>query len=291
MNKQIVITGANKGIGLATVKAILSAGDDTSVWLGSRDASRGEAARAEILGENPVWADRVTVLEIDVGRDTSVERAVDRVIGSIEEGSLYGVVNNAGIYSGLLQTIFNVNTLGPWRVTKGFLPHLQEGGRIVNISSAAGPMFVATCSEERKKAMTNPKVSWPDIKALMAESLAIDRRAGDFAEEGLGDGAHYGLSKALLNAYTIATARRNKSLLVNACTPGFIETDLTRPFAESQGKTPEQMGMKSAADGTRATMHLLFGDLLSSGWYFGSDAVRSPLDRYRAPGDPAYDGS
>ena len=44
-------------------------------------------------------------------------------------------------------------------------------------------------------------------------------------------------------------------------------------------------------EGTVSTMHLLFADgLEGSGHYYGSDAKRSPLDRYRSPGSPAYEG-
>jgi hypothetical protein len=77
---------------------------------------------------------------------------------------------------------------------------------------------------------------------------------------------------------------------VNACTPGFIATDMTRHYAESQGKAPAEPGMKTPADGTRAPLFLLFGALAGSGHYYGSDARRSPLDRYRAPGSPEYTG-
>jgi hypothetical protein len=37
-------------------------------------------------------------------------------------------------------------------------------------------------------------------------------------------------------------------------------------------------------------MHLLFGTLPGTGHYYGSDAKRSPLDRYRAPGSAEYTG-
>ena len=119
---------------------------------------------------------------------------------------------------------------------------------------------------------------------------ALHEGGGDFAAGGWGSDNAYGLSKACLNAYTIALARERPGWVVNACTPGFIETDLTRPFAEAQGTTPEAMGMKAPAAGTKAAMHLLFGDVSGRGWYFGSDAVRSPLDRYRSPGDAPYEG-
>ncbi|NND66872.1 MAG: SDR family oxidoreductase, partial [Halioglobus sp.] len=42
--------------------------------------------------------------------------------------------------------------------------------------------------------------------------------------------------------------------------------------------------------GTVAILHLLFGKPHGSGDYYGSDAKRSPLDRYRAPGSPEYHG-
>lgn len=53
--RRVVVTGANKGIGKATVAAILGAADDTMVLLGSRDLGRGEAAVADILAEQPAF--------------------------------------------------------------------------------------------------------------------------------------------------------------------------------------------------------------------------------------------
>jgi NAD(P)-dependent dehydrogenase (short-subunit alcohol dehydrogenase family) len=166
-------------------------------------------------------------------------------------------------------------------------------GRIVNVSSASGPNFVASCAPERQKALTDPKIAWDDVEAMMAECVEIQTTGGDFAAAGWGDGSFglaYGLSKAFLNAYTIALERQHPSLKINACTPGFIETDLTRPYAESEGKSPQEMGMKDPSQGTKAALRLLFGEPGGSGWYFGSDAQRSPLDRYRSPGDPPYSG-
>ena len=283
--KRVLITGANKGIGLATVRAVLSERDDTDVLLGSRSIERGEAARKGLVDENPQWSDRVDVVQVDVSDDDSVEAAAK----SVE--SLYGLVNNAGIGLGGedMETVLNVNTRGPRRVCRAFLPLLDpDVGRIVNVSSASGPNFVATCSRERQKTFTNPDVTWQDIEALMEECLAIEEGNGNFEKAGFGSGSAYGLSKACLNAYTIALARENPNLTINACTPGYIETDLTRPVAEARGLEPEDMGMKPPEKGTKAALHLLFGEPGGSGWYFGSDAQRSPLDRYRSPGDPPY---
>ena len=86
-------------------------------------------------------------------------------------------------------------------------------------------------------------------------------------------------------------ARENPGLVINACTPGFIETDMTRPTAEARGAAPAELGMKPPAAGTVAILFLLFGRPHGSGHYYGSDAKRSPLDRYRAPGSPEYSGT
>lgn len=292
---RVLITGANKGIGLATVRAVLEARDDTFVFLGSRDADRGDAARAELVAGDPSFSDRVVVLALDVSRDDSVAEAVRAVVAAVggAPAPLYGIVNNAGIGLGsaAIEDVLNVNTRGPRRVCEAFVPLLDpKGGRVVNVSSASGPTFVSKCAPERRKLLTSPDVTWDDIEALMAECVDIQASGESFAEHGLGDGSAYGLSKACLNAYTIALARRHPEHTINACTPGFIATDLTRPYVDGSGKSPAEMGMKTPAEGTRATLHLLLGEPGGSGWYFGSDAERSPLDRYRSPGDPPYTG-
>lgn len=290
MSTNVVITGANKGVGLATVAAVLSARDDIFVYLGSRSEARGEAARRSLIDDHGDWAERVEVLPLDVGDDDSVKAAAERVKAALDGDTLYGVVNNAGIGLGgePMATILNVNTYGPKRVVESFLPLIESDGRIVNVASASGPMFVARCREDRQRQLTDPNVTWEDIEAVMTECLAIDEKGGDFEAAGFGTGNAYGLSKACLNAYTIALARQNPTMTVNACTPGYIATDLTLPRAA--GRDPASLGMKPPEEGTKATLHLLLGDPKGSGWYFGSDAVRSPLDRYRSPGDPPYDG-
>ena len=89
-----------------------------------------------------------------------------------------------------------------------------------------------------------------------------------------------------------------------SCSPGFIETDLTRGFATRSGKSPQEMGMLTVemvsvekwvllcvlneelkpCQGARCPVYLMTGDLASlpnftSGWYFGSDSLRSPLHK------------
>jgi NAD(P)-dependent dehydrogenase (short-subunit alcohol dehydrogenase family) len=286
--RRILVTGANKGIGLAIVQRILTEQADTHVLLGSRSAERGRAALNEIGEAQPDLRERVTLLDLDVADDASVSRAAEVVAAP-----LYGVVNNAGIGGNEhgLEAVLNVNVRGIHRVAEAFLPLLEpDGGRIVNVTSASGPTFVSKCSPEMQKFFLSPDTTWEALDRLMRECVAIagDQRA--FAERGLGEGDAYGLSKACANTYTQRLALEHPRLRINACTPGFIATDMTRRHFADSGKTPQELGMKSPAEGATAPLFLLFGDPPGNGRYYGSDAKRSPLDRYRAPGAPEHTG-
>lgn len=281
--RRILVTGANKGIGLAIVQAILEKHADTHVLLGSRSAERGRAAVQGLLETHPAWSERLELLELDVSSDASVEQAARHVASSFgsEPAPLYGIVNNAGLLGKQeIQAMLEVNVFGIRRVCEAFLPLLQpDGGRIVNITSAAGPSYVAQCDAGRQRFFVDAHITWAALEAFMNESIARGEAANI-----------YGLSKACANSYTMLLAREHPQLHINACTPGFIETDGTRGYAQAQAKTPAEMGMKPPSEGTVSALYLLFEDLAGNGRYYGSDAQRSPLDRYRAPGTPPYHG-
>ena len=292
--KRILVTGANKGIGLAICRKILETEDDTFVFLGSRNVDRGNQAKEKLTAENSEWSSRIEVLELDVGSDDSVAAAAQKVTQQLsnETSPLYGIVNNAGIglHADTLRDTLNVNMLGQKRICEAFLPLLaKDGGRVVNITSASGPSFVSNCSADKQSFFKNADVTWDALQALIDDSLSMDGNPDAYASAGLSDGRPYGLSKALANSYTMLLARENPSLHVNACTPGYIATDMTYESVTG-GRTPEELGMKPPEEGVHSTMHLLFGKPEGNGWYYGSDAKRSPVDRYRSPGTPAYAG-
>ena len=287
--KTVIVTGANKGIGFATVRAILEQHSNAHVLLGSRDTERGQTARENLCGINPDWARRLSLLPIDVTSDESVRAALDSVQSAID-APLYGLVNNAGIGLGStdLREVLEVNTFGVKRVCDAFLPLVTDGGRVVNVSSASAVHFVSQCDADRQAFFQNEAVEWSAIESLITEVLAAQRAPQAGVDLGMDVDNAYGFSKACTTLYTLSLARENSRLLINACTPGYIETDLTRPSAERQGVAPAELGMKSPEHGTLSIMHLLFGEPHGSGHYYGSDAKRSPLDRYRAPGSPEY---
>ena len=62
--RTVIISGANRGIGLEIVKSLVSRG--IFVFLGSRNFKRGEIAKEGLVAENPAARDLVQVLELDV---------------------------------------------------------------------------------------------------------------------------------------------------------------------------------------------------------------------------------
>jgi len=272
---RVLVTGGNKGIGRALCKQ-LAADHGFHVFLGSRDKARGEAAVASIIKEAPQCDGRLQLLVLDAASDDSVAAAAQEVAALKSNGAdtplLHAIVNNAGVGFGLsLEATLAVNLYGPKRVCDAFIPLLcPKNGRVVNTASASGPMFVAACQGVQRDVLVNPAVTWEEIEALVQQALASPRTADP----------PYGFSKACLNAYTLFLARTHTNLRINSVTPGFIDTDITRGMGAT--KPPEE--------GTKAAIYCLTAELEGNGRYYGSDAVRSPLDRYRGPGDPPYVG-
>ena len=157
-------------------------------------------------------------------------------------------------------------------------------------------------SEAVTFAEARTKVIEPYLNIKEDESLTDEAKKSALEKIGLADGAQffpgladgaYGVAKACVNAYTIELSRRYPGLKINACTPGFIATDLTKSYAEKAGKTPAEMGMKTPEEGATAAVRLTMKSLgrEETGRFYGSDALRSPLHKYRSPGAPEYDGS
>ena len=271
--KTILVTGANAGIGLALVKLLVQ-DHGCRVFLGSRSVERGEAALKEIVAAVPEAAKLVEVLEIDVGSDASVAAAAASV--KAKGVTLYALVNNAGC--GLAQKgvrgtpeIMNTNYAGPKRVSEAFLPLIDPAvGRIVNTSSGAASMWLKKQKPETKKLYSDPMLTQEALDASLEAEIA----AGNV---GFGDG--YGLSKAALTAYTLIQARLYPNLKCVSLSPGFIATAMTKGYGAKL--SPEQ--------GCKSSIKCIF-EPVTSGYYYGSDGLRSPLTMTRDPGTPEYEG-
>ncbi|MFJ5303299.1 SDR family NAD(P)-dependent oxidoreductase [Streptomyces sp. NPDC088350] len=202
-----LVTGANKGIGKEIARLLVAEG--FTVYVGSRDADRGERAVGELGGG-------ARLLVLDVTDADSVAAAARRV------DALDVLVNNAGIMSGGspapeaalddFRRTYETNVFGVLAVTNAFLPALRRSPhpRIVNVSSGTGSL------------------TW---------SADPDR---EFASR-RGVAAAYRSSKAALNALTLfyAQSLAPDGFKVNALAPGLRATDLNARAAASAGDPAE----------------------------------------------------
>jgi NAD(P)-dependent dehydrogenase (short-subunit alcohol dehydrogenase family) len=140
--KILLLTGASRGIGHATVKRFSEAG--WRVITCSRDAVPAECKR------DPNWTHHITA---DLNNPSDLERVVDEA-RSLLDGPLHALVNNAGVspksptkerlgcLNGDLEawrTVFQVNFFVPLTLSRAFASALaQAKGAIVNITSIAG---------------------------------------------------------------------------------------------------------------------------------------------------------
>lgn len=268
-----LVTGANTGIGLALCSQLL-AQHGAHVFLGSRSLEKAEAALRELNLPSDI-KDRCTIVQMDVSLDDSVMNAAAIVRSALGEDKLRGLVNNAGqgLQTGpdTVDSLLNVNLFGTKRVCEAFLPLMDEQvGRIVNLGSGSAGSYVQSLGQtDEARTMMKDDIT-------MDEIIAHVNTHKDTASMG-----GYGLSKAALAQYTKVFARENPNILTSCVSPGFIATNMTQGFGAS--KTPQE--------GTVPLLKLLFEPVKGNGWYYGSDAVRSPYHFMRNPGEPEYDGN
>jgi 3-hydroxy acid dehydrogenase / malonic semialdehyde reductase len=127
--KTAVVTGASSGIGAAVARALAAAGARVA----------GGARRFELL-------ETEVALELDVTDPASCQRFVEMAVR--EFGGLDILVNNAGLALGRdpfdesteedEKAVLDTNVNAVLRMTRLCLPHLRDGGHIVNIGSIAG---------------------------------------------------------------------------------------------------------------------------------------------------------
>jgi NAD(P)-dependent dehydrogenase (short-subunit alcohol dehydrogenase family) len=146
--------------------------------------------------------------------------AAKTLSAKLGEEKLYGLVNNAGVLSGDLSTMIKTNIYGPKYMCDNFIPLLSPTeGRIVNVSSDVSVNYISKGNMERVRFFTNNKVTWEELEAHFNSKQMS-----------------FGLSKAILNSYTMILARTYPNILSSSAHPGFIDTRATKGMGSK--KTP-----------------------------------------------------
>jgi NAD(P)-dependent dehydrogenase (short-subunit alcohol dehydrogenase family) len=136
--KVALVTGAARGIGLATAKRFLA--DGYAVALLDIDADNLARTMAAIGDDK-----RILALPFDVGDARAIDAAMEKFRARFDR--LDALVNNAGIavFKPALETSheefqrsLDVNLTGPFLLTKACVPLMREGSAIVNITSISG---------------------------------------------------------------------------------------------------------------------------------------------------------
>lgn len=193
-----LVSGANRGLGFEVCRQL--AQRDYQVILTSRDTANGLAAVQKLMDEGLP----VLFQPLDVTEGASVA-ALGHFLEQ-EFGRLDVLVNNAGIYLrredenittvsiDTLERTLATNTFGALRASQMAIPMMRKNayGRLVNVSSNMGQLSHIDSSS-----------------------------------------AAYRLSKAAMNVLTrmLADATRGTDILVNACSPGWVKTDMGGPGA------------------------------------------------------------
>jgi NAD(P)-dependent dehydrogenase (short-subunit alcohol dehydrogenase family) len=200
MKRTVLVTGANRGIGLAIARRLAEMGN--SVLLGSRDPKAGEAAAKSL--RRPELD--IEAVHMDLGDAAALDAALRKIEKSGRQVDI--LVNNAGVLhekpileltDAAIGDSIAVHIAGPLRLIRALAPDMiaRGFGRIVNLSSG-----------------------W-----------------GSFAE-GMGGPGLYGITKAALNALTLRLSKElPASVKVNAMCPGWVRT---RMGGESASRSPDE---------------------------------------------------
>ena len=218
--RRILITGSNRGIGLALVNHYLTQ-DDTFIIATCRNPDSADDLKT-VADTNP---ERIKIVELDVVDSKSIASAVDTIHELVD--GLDMLINNAGILPGgvdnrdpqisafgqldpdAMLNVFKVNTVSPVIITQAFADLLRNGEhvRVINVSSDAGSITM------RNKGCD---YSYPSSKAglnMMSRCLSGDLRGDNIIVISL----HPGFIKTDMGGV-------NARLELNEAIPTMVET-------------------------------------------------------------------
>ena len=162
--KSIVITGANRGIGLELAKQFLADGDRVFATY-----------RNDLGGLSDIQTNNLTVHKMDVRDSDGIQNLVDLIDGDIDV-----LVNNAGISDGRWQSIseidmehalevIEVNSIAPLLVTQKFQNKMKSGSKLVMMSSLMGS--ISDCMSGKSYAYRASKTALNMFSIAMKNEL------------------------------------------------------------------------------------------------------------------------
>lgn len=275
------VTGGNKGVGLACVRQIALQYPQSSfnngpllIYLTARNRERGEKALQDV-NEHPQLKkakalekdgglSNVQYLQLDIDSQDSIKSFADHIKKEHPDGIDF-LINNAGIAmdgfnADVVKATLHCNYYGTMAATKQLLPHIRDGGRVVNVASLAGLIDSRYSAPIRKRFLDATKTE--QVNELMEEFTTAVQNNTYQADW---PGAAYKVSKAGVIGMTKTLAKDNAEngsrTLINACCPGYVNTDMTK------GK-----GAKTPDHGAQTPVLLALGNIGGSNgefWYNG----------------------
>ena len=194
----ILITGANRGIGLALTRQLLK--DDARIFATCRAPERADALH-ELAQHQP---ERITVLQLDVNDVASIDSAVAAVAAKTDALDL--LINNAGIGGDDSGRILG-------QLTSTEVSH-------VITTNAVSPLILTQACRELLKIGDNPRV------VMISSGLGSLQRTG-------GTSYAYRMSKAAMNmaARVLAFDSAMTGITTVTMNPGWVQTDMGGPSA------------------------------------------------------------
>ncbi|XP_056291168.1 carbonyl reductase [NADPH] 1 [Pseudoliparis swirei] len=241
--KVAVVTGSNKGIGLAIIRALCKQYDG-DVYITARDVGRGEATTASLVADGL----KPKFHQLDINDLQSITAAA--AYFKEKYGGVDVLVNNAGIafkdadtspFAVQAEVTLKTNFFATRDMLTHFLPLVKAKGRVVNVSSFVGVRALNKCSPALQQRFRSDDITEEELVGLM-EQFVEQAKRGEHAKGGWPDTA-YGTSKTGLTVLSMIHARRlskerpNDGVLVNACCPGWVRTDMA---GDKAPKSPEE---------------------------------------------------
>ncbi|XP_029039979.1 carbonyl reductase [NADPH] 1 isoform X2 [Osmia bicornis bicornis] len=231
MTRVAVVTGGNKGIGFAIVKALCKRFDG-DVYLTARNITLGQNAVKELEGQGltPKFH------QLDVTDENSISVLRDHLQKTY--GGLDVLVNNAAIafkmkatepFSLQAEETIKVNYFGLRKVCSILYPLLKPHARVVHLSSSAGRLSLIP-DESLRKRLSDPNLTEEELDNIMREFVNA-AKANTHLENGWVNSA-YVASKVGVSALARVHQRMfdsdsREDLVVNSVHPGYVDTDMT----------------------------------------------------------------